>query len=73
VVLSLYTSYQEQGPGFLKGYEAMLAAGGSKAPAELLAELGVDWNDPNFWHGGLDVLSGYVDQFEATAKELKLL
>ena len=73
VVLALYKRYQDEGPGFLKGYEAMLAAGGSKAPAVLLAELGVDWSDPSFWHGGLDVLSGYVDQFESTAKELKLL
>lgn len=73
VVLALYKRYQEQGDGFLKGYEAMLAAGGSKAPAELLGELGIDWNDPEFWHGGLDVLADYVDQFEAAAKELKLL
>ncbi len=73
VVLALYKRYQVEGASFLKGYEAMLAAGGSKAPAELLAALGIDWSDPSFWDGGLDVLADYVDQFEAAAKELKLL
>ncbi len=73
VVLSLYRRYQQQGARFLTGYEAMLAAGGSAAPAQLLAKLGVDWSDPKFWQGGLDVLGDYVDQFAATAKELKLV
>lgn len=73
VVLALYKRYQLEGPRFLAGYEAMLAAGGSKAPAALLAELGVDWSDPSFWQGGLDVLADYVKQFETTARELKLL
>ncbi len=73
VVLSLYRRYQQQGARFLTGYEEMLAAGGSQSPAKLLAALGVDWSDPAFWQGGLDVLGEYVDQFAATAKELKLV
>lgn len=51
----------------------MLAAGGSQAPAELLGALGVDWTDPGFWRGGLDVLDDYVKQFATTARELKLV
>ncbi|MCB9513021.1 MAG: M3 family oligoendopeptidase [Candidatus Latescibacteria bacterium] len=73
VVLALYRRYQEEGESFLKGYEAMLAAGGSQAPAELLGALGVDWTDPGFWRGGLDVLDDYVKQFATTARELKLV
>jgi oligoendopeptidase F len=73
VVLALYARYLEEGDKFLVGYEKMLAAGGSKSPADLLAAMGIDWSKPEFWHGGLDVLSSYVDQFQATAKELKLL
>lgn len=73
VVLALYRRYEEVGPDFLVKYEQMLAAGGSKSPAQLLGELGVDWTDPAFWHGGIDVLAEYIDQFETTARELKLL
>lgn len=73
VVLALYRRYQQQGARFLARYEDMLAAGGSAAPAQLLGKLGVDWSDPAFWQGGLDVLGEYVDQFAATAKELKLV
>jgi len=73
VVLALYKRYMEVGPSFLDGYEAMLAAGGSRTPEELLADLGVDWSKATFWKGGLAVLEGYVDQFESTAKELKLI
>ncbi len=73
VVLALYKRFQEEGESFLVGYEKMLAAGGSQSPEELLAGLGVDWGDPAFWHGGLDVMATYVDMFEKTAKELKLV
>ncbi|MBN2170344.1 MAG: M3 family oligoendopeptidase, partial [Candidatus Krumholzibacteriota bacterium] len=73
VVLALYRRYMEVGPSFLDGYEAMLAAGGSRTPEELLAELGVDWSRATFWKGGLAVLESYVDQFESTAEELKLI
>jgi len=73
IVLALYKRFLDEGKGFLPKYEKMLAAGGSARPAELLGELGVDWTDPAFWMGGLEVFETYVDQFEATAKELKLL
>ncbi|MCP4545230.1 MAG: M3 family oligoendopeptidase [bacterium] len=73
VVLSLYKRYLDEGESFLVGYEAMLAAGGNKTPEELLSALGVDWSQESFWHSGLDVLDGFVEQFKTAAKELKLL
>ena len=73
VVLALYKRFLDEGPKFLVKYEKMLAAGGSQSPAELLGTLGVDWTDPAFWLGGLEVFEDYVDQFEATAKEMKLV
>jgi len=73
VVLALYKRYLDEGAPFLAKYEKMLAAGGSQSPAELLGALAVDWTDPAFWLGGLEVFENYVDQFEATAKELKLV
>jgi len=73
VVLALYKRYLDEGKGFLVKYEKMLAAGGSQTPEELLGALGVDWTDPAFWLGGLEVFEDYINQFEATAKELKLM
>jgi len=73
IVLALYKRFLDEGKSFLPNYEKMLAAGGSRKPADLLGELGVDWTDPAFWLGGLEVFEDYVKQFEATAKELKLV
>ncbi|MCI0560607.1 MAG: hypothetical protein MN733_19135, partial [Nitrososphaera sp.] len=41
-----------------------LSAGGSEAPAKILAEAGVDIRDPKFWQGGFNVLSTMVDELE---------
>lgn len=67
LALALYRKYQEEGPGFAPRYIAMLAAGGSKSPAELVAPLGVDLNDGAFWQGALEVLEAQVAQFETLA------
>ncbi len=73
VVLALYARYLEVGPSFLAKYEKVLAAGGTQSPQDLLGGLGVDWSRPDFWSKGLEVLGTYVDRFEATAKEMKLI
>ena len=56
LVLSLYARYKEQGESFIQQYTNFLAAGGSKAPATLLAELDIDACDPSFWQGGCDLI-----------------
>jgi oligoendopeptidase F len=61
LVLALYGMYREQGSAFVPRYMALLEAGGSRAPAELLAELGVDTHDPAFWQRGLDELRRLVE------------
>ena len=66
LVLALYRMYQEQGSGFVPKYLELLAAGGSKAPQAILAEVGVDMNSPAFWQSGFDAISGMVDQLEQT-------
>jgi oligoendopeptidase F len=64
LALALYHRYQSQGDTFPSHYVAMLAAGGSKAPNELVAPLGVDLTDAAFWRGGLAVLEDQVAEFE---------
>lgn len=64
LVLSLYQQYKAEGESFKPRYLKILAAGGSAAPAEILAEAGVDIHSAAFWQGGFDVLSGMVDDLE---------
>lgn len=64
LVLSLYQRYQKEGDAFKPGYIKILEAGGSKAPAEILAESGIDISSHDFWQGGFDVIEGMVKELE---------
>ena len=64
LVFSLYQQYKAEGDSFKPKYLKILSAGGSEAPAKILAEAGVDIRDPKFWQGGFDVLSRMVDELE---------
>ncbi|HNM20073.1 MAG TPA: oligoendopeptidase F, partial [Nitrospira sp.] len=68
LVLALYRMYQEQGAAFVPKYLDLLAAGGSKAPQAILAQVGVDMNSHAFWQSGFDAISGMVDQLEETMR-----
>lgn len=65
LVLSLYQQYRAEGESFKPRYLNILAAGGSAAPAQVLAEAGIDIRDANFWQGGFDVIRSLVEQLEA--------
>ena len=65
LVNSLYAVYQHAEEGFAERYLAMLAAGGTKHHAELLAPFGLDARDPAFWQGGLSVIEGLIAELEA--------
>ncbi|MCW3477346.1 M3 family oligoendopeptidase [Limobrevibacterium gyesilva] len=66
LVNALYSVFQSGHPGFQAKYLDMLRAGGSKRHKELLAPFGLDASDPAFWRKGLDVISGFIDELEAT-------
>jgi oligoendopeptidase F len=68
LVNSLYAVYEKAEAGFAERYLGMLAAGGTKHHAELLKPFGLDARDPAFWHGGLSVISGLIDQLEELEK-----
>jgi len=65
LTLALYDLWKERGADFVADYHALLGAGGSRPPAELFAELGLDLADPSFWQRAVDVLVGYLDELEA--------
>jgi len=67
LVLALLRRHDEEGAAFVPRYLALLRAGGSDAPAALLAKLGLDVTDPRFWEGGLAVLAELVGEAEALA------
>jgi oligoendopeptidase F len=62
LVLALYRRYQEQGDAFKAGYLRLLTYGGSKNPAEALAEIDIDITSADFWQGGFDVVRGMLDE-----------
>ncbi|MCZ7659594.1 MAG: M3 family oligoendopeptidase [Xanthobacteraceae bacterium] len=65
LVNSLYAVYERAGEGFAERYLAMLAAGGTRHHAELLAPFGLDARDPQFWQGGLSVIARLIGELEA--------
>jgi oligoendopeptidase F len=66
LVLALYRMYKEQGPAFVPKYLDLLATGGSQAPREILAKVGVDMTSEAFWQSGFDTIREMVGQLEAT-------
>jgi oligoendopeptidase F len=64
LVLSLYKQFKQEGEAFKPKYLKILSAGGSKAPAEILKEAGIDIESAAFWQGGFDVVDELVKQLE---------
>ncbi|MGO4870957.1 MAG: M3 family oligoendopeptidase [Roseiarcus sp.] len=65
LVNSLYGVYERSHEGFAERYLAMLAAGGTKHHAELLAPFGLDARDPAFWGIGLSLIERMIGELEA--------
>lgn len=69
LVLALYKQYKLEGEAFKPRYLKILSAGGSQAPARILAEAGIDIANADFWQGGFDVIAKLVDQLEELAAQ----
>src|ERR1700722_6931427 len=67
LVNSLYGVYENSREGFAERYLAMLAAGGTKHHAELLAPFGLDARDPAFWQIGLSLIERMIGELEGIA------
>jgi len=70
LVLALFNLYKESGDEFVPQYIDVLASGDNNYPDQLLAKVGVDLNDPNFWNMGIEAIRDLIDQEEALAKEV---
>ena len=71
LVFSLYQQFKAEGDSFKPKYLKILSAGGSEAPAKILAEAGIDIRSAKFWQGGFDVLDGLVSELEKLPVEVK--
>jgi len=67
LVLALYQQYLADGEAFKPRYLKILAAGGSQAPAQVLADAGIDIFSADFWQGGFDVISQMIARLEGLA------
>ena len=65
--LSIYARYRELGSAFVPSYLELLAAGGSRPPAELGRLVGIDLDDVNFWSSGLDLVEAQLRAVEVLA------
>jgi oligoendopeptidase F len=69
LVLALYAQYRKEGEPFIQRYFDLLAAGGSKRPEEILAGVGIDVRQKEFWQGGFDLIRDMVERAKALAAE----
>jgi oligoendopeptidase F len=62
--LSLYARYKAEGKSFVPKIEAILAAGGSREPKAVLAELGINFESQDFWRGGFEIIKSWVGELK---------
>ena len=70
LVLTLWNQYQRQGASFVPKYLQLLKAGGSDTPARLIARMGLNIDDPQFWSSGLEVLEQLLSEAQSLADEI---
>jgi oligoendopeptidase F len=71
LALSVFGRYKQVGPSFVPSYIEMLSAGGSLAPEQLGAIVGIDLADPGFWDAGLALVDAQLAAAESLAAELE--
>jgi oligoendopeptidase F len=65
LVLALYEQYKREGEPFKAKYLQILSYGGSKAPADILREAGINIKSARFWQGGFNAIGRMIDELEA--------
>lgn len=71
LVKALYSMYKREGESFVPKYLELLKTGGSCSPGDLLARVGIDVKDPDFWRGGMKVIEDMIAEFEKLYVEWK--
>lgn len=71
LVMALYEEFTQRPDGFADKYIELLSAGGSEWPHELVAKMGLDITDPNFWNKGLQSLERLIEEAEALHHQIQ--
>ena len=66
LVYALFQKFREEGPSFIPGFLEALGRGSSASPRQILADIGQDIRDPDFWRRGLTYLETTLTDFAAT-------
>lgn len=72
LVLALYARYQAAEDDFAERYLDVLRAGGSNWPHEIVAPLGVDLTDLDFWQQGLGEIEALIEKAETLSESAKV-
>lgn len=70
LVLALYEEYSQRPDGFADRYLELLSAGGSEWPHDLVAKMGLDIRDPEFWNKGMASFRKMVENAEALSAQI---
>jgi oligoendopeptidase F len=65
IALNLHRRLKLEGQPFVDRYITFLVSGDTAKPADLLAPLGIQLDDPRTWTTGLDEVERFVDEAEA--------
>ena len=67
--LGLYSQYQDEPAGFPERYTTILRMTGSADAVAVTKSAGFDIESKAFWQNGLDIVAGFVGDFEALVNE----
>jgi oligoendopeptidase F len=62
--MALYAKYKQEGESFVPKIEAILAAGGSQDPKQVLANVGIDMGSADFWQGSFELIKAWQKELE---------
>lgn len=71
LVLALYEEFTQRPDGFAERYLELLSAGGSEWPEDLIAKMGLDITQPDFWNKGLASFERMIEEAEDLAAQVK--
>jgi len=71
MVMALYARYRQEGAAFVPHYLDILRAGGSKRPAQIMSDAGIDISRREFWEAGLKMIDDLVAEAEELWREVK--
>lgn len=70
LVLALYEEYTRQNNGFAEKYMEMLRTGGADWPENIVAKVGLDITQPDFWSKGLTAIEKMIIRAEQLAEKI---